>query len=288
MLGPTASGKSDLAVALARTFNGEVISADSRQVYRGLDIGSGKITKKERRGIPHHLLDVASPARVFTAAQFQQLAATAIQKIAKKGKLPIVAGGTGMYIDALIYNWKLPQVKPNSELRRKLDKMPAEKLYSRLLKLDPKRSATIDPHNKRRLIRALEIISETKEPIPNLKKESPYDALKIGIRLPDRELKKRIHNRLLGWLRKGLLREIKKLHAQGVSWEKLDSFGLEYRQASRYLRGLITKREMIQKSEIEIRRYAKRQITWWKRDRGIRWVGEKSEVLKEIRAFLIK
>ena len=144
VVGPTASGKSELAVKLAKKFNGEIISADSRQVYKRLNIGSGKITKKEMSGIPHHLLDVASPKRTFTAAEYQKLGKEKIRKILSGGKLPIICGGTGFYIDSLLYDYKLPPVKPNQKLRRELEKQSAEKLFSKLLSLDPERAATID------------------------------------------------------------------------------------------------------------------------------------------------
>ncbi len=321
ILGPTASGKSKLAVELAKQYNGEIISADSRQVYRGLDIGSGKVPRdnlkiKDQRsklqskiknngegyfhgGIKHHLLDVASPKWTFTVTQYQKLARAAINKILKKGKTPIIVGGTGFYIDAVLHGWELPAVKPNLILRKKLEKLSPEKLFAELKRRDPRRARTIDRHNKRRLIRALEIITATKNPVPPLAERNSYsnvlenigvrtgkNILKIGIRLPDEELKKRIHNRLLGWLREGLLGEIKKLRAEGVSWKRLDGFGLEYRQASRYLRHLITKTEMIEKSETEIRRYAKRQMTWWKRDKEIAWLKNEKEIFQAVRRFV--
>ncbi|OGY96411.1 MAG: tRNA (adenosine(37)-N6)-dimethylallyltransferase MiaA [Candidatus Liptonbacteria bacterium GWB1_49_6] len=320
ILGPTASGKSALAVSLARQFNGEIISADSRQVYRGMDIGTGKVPRDnskiknqksklqfkiqnqknghDYKGIRHHLLDVASPKRTFTVAQYQKLARAATRKILKKQKLPIIVGGTGFYIDALLYGYALPKVKPNPKLRRGLEKKSAEALFLELQSLDPARTKGIDRHNRRRLIRALEIIIETGSPVPPLTRNSyshvlknmrirKNGMLKIGIQIPAEGLKKRIHKRLLGWLKRGLLKEIKKLRAQGVSWKRLDGFGLEYREASRYLRGLITKAEMIKKSETEIWRYAKRQMTWWKRDKEIVWLNNKKEIIKAARRFVV-
>lgn len=279
ILGPTASGKSAIAVKLAKKFNGEVISADSRQVYKGMDIGSGKITREEMRGVPHHLLDVASPKRTFTVVQYQKLAARAIQNILRRGKLPILCGGTGLYIDAVIYDYHFPAVPPDPKLRKKLEKQSAGNLFAQLKKLDPQRAEQIDKHNKRRLVRALEVALKTKKPVPPLKRESPYGVLKIGLRPAPEKLKENIKIRLLKRLRRGLITEVKNLHRNGISWKRLDGFGLEYRYVSRFIRGLITKDEMIQAVEKESWRYTKRQMTWWRRDKQIRWVdGEKSAV----------
>lgn len=281
VLGPTASGKSALAVKLAKRYNGEIISADSRQVYRGMDIGTGKITKKEMDGTPHYLLDVASPKQKFTVTRYQKLAGKAIKDILKRGKLPIICGGTGLYIDALLYGWKLPEVKPNWKLRSELDKKSTEQLFDQLKKLDPKRAAGIDGRNRRRLVRALEIVIATGESSHSniLQKAGilKYDTLKIGLKLPDEELKKRIKKRLQARIKRGMVREVEKLHAQGLSWNRLDSLGLEYRWISKYLRGEITKLEMIEKLDTEIWRYAKRQMTWFKRDKNIKWISSVRE-----------
>ena len=251
VLGPNASGKSALGVKLAQKFNGEIISADSRQVYRGLDIGTGKITKAEMGGIRHHLLDIASPRRVFTVVQYQKRAKRATREILKRGRLPIVVGGTGLYIDALIH-----------------------KLFDRLRVLDPERAILIDPHNRRRLIRAMEIAEVAGKTIPRLKRNSPYKMLKIGLGLPENVLKKRIADRLKQRLKEGLIEEVEKLHRQGISWKRLEGLGLEYRYVARYLRDLLGREEMIQKLEIEIRRYAKRQMTWFRRDKEIIWLSD--------------
>lgn len=290
VVGPTASGKSELAVKLAKKFNGEVISADSRQVYRGLNIGSGKITKKEMSGIPHHLLDVASPKRTFTTAEYQKLGKEKIGEISSGGKLPIICGGAGFYIDSLLCDYKLPPVKPNQKLRRELEKQSAEKLFSKLLSLDPERAATIDKHNKRRLIRALEIVIETGKPVRPLeqKKKSSYRVLKIGIRLPPEELKSRIKKRIQKRIRQGMVKEVENLHKGGVSWRRLDELGLEYRFISRYLRGLITKEEMIQTLERKIWQYAKRQMTWFRRDKEIHWLKTVKEAEKLVKKFILR
>ena len=235
ILGPTATGKSDLAVKLAKRFNGEVVSADSRQVYKGLDLGSGKITKRDMKGVHHHLLDVTSPRSMFTVQRYQKLAQKAIADILKRGKLPIVCGGTGLYIDSIIYNTQFPKVPPNPKLRKKLEAMSTIRLFARIRELDPARAATIDPHNRPRLIRAIEIAKALGK-VPELEKQSPYEVLKIGLNLAKEELKKRLEKKLQKRLRLGMVKEVSGLHKNGLSWKRLDSFGLEYRYISRYLR----------------------------------------------------
>ncbi|MCR4275219.1 MAG: tRNA (adenosine(37)-N6)-dimethylallyltransferase MiaA [Candidatus Wolfebacteria bacterium] len=268
ILGPTSSGKSDLAVKVARKFNGEIISADSRQVYKNMDIGSGKITKKEMLGIPHHLLDIANPERTFTVNQYQKLAKKALEKIIKNGKLPIICGGTGLYIDSVIYDYKFPKAPPNQKLRQKLEKLKTEKLFEKLEKLDPRRAKNIDSYNRRRLVRALEIIAFTKKPVPLLtirsdSKKSKFQILKIGTKKTPEELKNKIKKRLFKRLKTGIIAEVKDLHKSGLSWKKLDDLGLEYRFISRYLRRLISRQEMIELILRESYKYAKRQMTWF-------------------------
>jgi tRNA dimethylallyltransferase len=271
VLGPTASGKSDLAVRLALERNGEVISADSRQVYKGLDIGSGKITKEEMKGVPHHLLDVVSPKKVFSASDYAKIARKAVYNILRRGKLPIVCGGTGFYIDALIYDDSVAPVPPSPEIRKKLDKLPTEKLAEKLSGLDPDRFASIDTKNRVRLVRALEIVLSTGKPVPKLERKPRYDAEKIGISWPWDLLDERIELRLDNRLRGGMVNEVEALHAKGVSWKRLYDLGLEYRYISLYLRGELSYAEMRDQLLTAIRQYARRQMTWFKRDKKIRW-----------------
>jgi len=294
ILGPTASGKSDLAIKLAKKINGEIISADSRQVYKGLDIGSGKITEKEMMDIPHHLLDVASPKRTFTVAQYQKLAKKAIKKILAKNKIPIICGGTGFYINSLLYDYHLPQVPPQPNLRKQLEKKSAEKLFKQLKKLDPRRAKNIDRHNQRRLIRALEIILTTRKPVPSLTilrgrssgKDSGFNFLKIGLKKSPEELKKLIKKRLEKRLKQGLINEVKNLKDAGLSWQRLDNFGLEYRYVSRYLRGFMNKKEMIDLLLKESWQYAKRQMTWFKKDEKIIWISSPQKAFAICQDFL--
>jgi tRNA dimethylallyltransferase len=273
VLGPTSSGKSDLAVLIAKKFNGEVVSADSRQVYRGMDIGTGKVTKKEMAGIPHHLLDVADPKRKYSVAHFKRDAEKAIANIQKRGKLPILCGGTGFYIQAVVDGLILPEVKPNPKLRKELEKLSTKELFARLKKMDSRRAKEIDRDNPHRLIRAIEIATELGK-VPELKTtpESTYDTLQIGIETNDIVLQTRIHNRLLKRMKRGMLAEVKRLHDEGVSWRRLEGLGLEYKHLALYLQGKLKKDEMLELLELAIVHYAKRQKTWNKKDPRTKWV----------------
>ena len=287
ILGPNASGKTDLSIKLAKKFNGEVVSADSRQVYKGMDIGTGKITKKEMAGIPHYLLDVISPKRRFTVSQYQKLALKVINKIQKKGHIPFLVGGTGFYIQSVIDGIVIPEVKPDWQLRKKLEKKSAEELFKILKKLDPRRAKTIESKNKRRLIRALEIVIKTKKPVPLLKKRKPqFEVLILGVKKDFDELKKGIEKRLLKRLKQGMIAEVKKLRKSGVSWKRLEEFGLEYRYIAFYLQKKITYQKMVEKLQKEIEHYAKRQMTWFKRDKCIKWITTCKEAEKIIKTFL--
>ena len=285
LLGPTAAGKSGLAVKLAKKFNGEIISADSRQIYKGLDIGTEKMTKKERKGVRHHMIDIIEPQKTYTVAQYQKTAKKILNKILKKKKIPIIVGGSGFYIDALVYDYQLPAVAPQKNLRKRLQKKSTEELNRILQGLDPKRAANIDPCNKVRLIRALEIVIKTGTPVPEIKKQSPYQVLKIGIKKSPNELRKLINQRLEKTLKKGLIEEVKKLHKKGLSWRRFEELGLEYRLAANYLRGLISYKEMAEQMKKEIYRYAKRQMTWFRKDKSIRWITKQNKAYSLIKEF---
>ncbi len=289
MVGPTASGKSALAVRLARQFNGEIISADSRQVYRGLDIGSGKLEVGKRGGIKHHLLDVASPKRTFTAARYKKLAEQAIKDIVRRGRLPILCGGTGFYIDALLGHVTIPPVPPNIKLRRQLDKLDDRQLFEKLETLDSARAKNIDRHNRRRLIRAIEVAINTKGS-PWGSKDCPldwnYQWLMLGIKLDPDKLRNKINTRLKSRINHGLIAEVKRLRRNGLTWARLEALGLDYRLVARYLRKLLTKEQMIRELETASWQYAKRQTTWWKRDRTIQWVKNYREAERLTKHFL--
>lgn len=285
ILGPTASGKSDLAVNLARRFSGEIISADSRQVYKGLNVGSGKITKKEMRGVPHHLLDVADPRRKFSAAKFQKLAFQAIGNIGKKEKLAFLVGGTGFYIQSVVDGIVIPDVPPNLKLRAQLGKKSVAQLFSMLQKSDPVRATTIDAKNPYRLIRAIEIIEATKKPVQPLKTNRQFDVLQIGIKKSPEELKKLIARRLQKRM-PNMIAEVKKLWRGGLSFKRLEELGLEYRFVAQYLQQQFDREEMATLLQKEIEHYAKRQMTWFKRDKSIHWVRNRKESEKIIKKFL--
>ncbi len=282
IIGPTACGKTALSIRLAQRFGGTVISADSRQVYRGMKLGTGKVTKREMNGVPHELLDVADPKRQFTVVDFQRRVA----RVMRTAKTPFwLVGGSPLYVDAIVYEQHFPIVKPNATLRKKLEGWSTPRLIRELQKLDPMRAQTIDQKNRRRLIRALEIVKSTGRPIPQLERRDT-NALILGINLPRNLLYRRINVRLDARLRLGMITEVRRLHEAGVSWKRLESFGLEYRFIARFLQGQITKSEMISQLQGAIHAFARRQMTWWKRDPNIRWIKNEAEAARWIRSYL--
>jgi tRNA dimethylallyltransferase len=286
ILGPTASGKTELAVKLAKKFNGEIVNADSRQVYKGMDIGTAKPTKKEMRGVPHHLLDVASPKRKFTVAQYRKLALKAIERIQKKGKIPFLVGGTWFYIRAVVDGLVIPKVPPDWKLRKKLEKKSPQELYEILKKLDPERAKTIEKENPRRLIRAIEICKKIGKVPPLRFNPLPYPVLMIGIKRAKKELMERIKKRFFEWLKRGLILEVIKLRKMGVSFKRIEEFGMHYREIAKYLRGKISEKEMIENSIKEIQNYAKKQMNWFKKDKRIKWIRNYKEAKELIKKFL--
>jgi len=293
IVGPTASGKTDLAVEIARLVNGEVISTDSRQVYTGLDIGTGKVTKREMRGVPHHLLDVVSPKRTMSVVQYERLATRAIRDILKRGKVPILCGGTGLYIDAVLTDASFPAVPPNPSLRRTLSKLSTEELFKKLSSLDPERAENIDAKNPHRLIRAIEIATVLGSVPVRIPAEPRYHTLTIGLTLPHEELSERIHTRLIARMRRGMLAEVQRLHAEGLSWKRMEALGLEYRFLAQFLQGKISKEIMLRDLEVAIRHYAKRQMVWFKRNKDIYWfkptdLNDRKKIIMLAESFLEK
>jgi len=268
ILGQTATGKSNLAVKVAlrlcsgpsaQKSGGEIISADSRQVYKGLDIGTGKINKKEMKGIPHHLLDVVNPKQKFTVTEYKKLANEKIVEILTRGKVPIICGGTGFYIDAITKGEVFPLVPPNLKLRKVLERKTAGELYKILEKLDKARAKNIDSKNKVRLVRAIEI-AKVLGKVPKIEIIKPnYRFIKIGLYLPIDKLKIKIEKRVKSMFKTGLLNEIKKLKKSGVSNKRLQELGFEYNEPT------------YEKVVAETIKYAKRQMTWFKRDKEIKW-----------------
>ena len=271
IVGPTASGKTSLGIFLAQKLGGEVISADSRQVYRGLDIGTGKVTKKEMAGVPHHLLDVISPKKQFTVDDFVRLATKAYSNVLQNNSITIIVGGTGLYVDTFLGRMSYPEVPPNPKLRAQLEKKNAAQLFALLQKLDPRRAANIEKENPRRLIRAIEIAKAIgANPIPTL--EQKYDVLWLGINPPQETLYKNIRTRLLDRITQGMVVEAQKLHTNGLSYKRMDALGLEYRFLSQLLQNKVSKEDFIIELERAIQHYAKRQIRWFKRNQDIHWV----------------
>ncbi|MES2315410.1 MAG: tRNA (adenosine(37)-N6)-dimethylallyltransferase MiaA [Patescibacteria group bacterium] len=260
ILGQTATGKSSLAVKLAKKINGEIISADSRQVYKGLNIGTGKITKKEMGSVPHHLLDIANPKLQFSVAEFKVQAERELGATIARGHTPIICGGTGFYIDAVTKCLVLPEVPPNQKLRKELSKKSAGDLLKILRKFDRSRANSIDPNNEVRIIRAIEIVKALGK-VPKISTTpSKYEFIKIGLYLPEDKLKGKVEKRVIKMFKDGLLSEINKLKKSGLTNKRLQELGFEYYNPD--VEGVITK--TIQ--------YAKRQMTWFKRDKDIIWI----------------
>lgn len=292
ILGQTSTGKSDFAVEIAKLINGEIISADSRQVYKGMNLGTGKITKKEMKGVNHYLLDVISPKKIFSVNDYQKQANKIIKEIEKKNKIAIICGGTGFYIDSIINGAVFPEVPPNKELRKILSNKSAQELFEILKETDKERAKNIDAKNSVRLIRAIEIAKAIGK-VPSIKKSknSNLEVLKIGLTIPDEILKRMIKERMLLRIKKGMIKEIEDLHRDGVSWKRMSDLGLEYRYVSQYIQKKITKEEMLQKLNTEIWHFAKRQKTWFKRDKSILWINplensEKETAIGKIKIFL--
>jgi tRNA dimethylallyltransferase len=311
ILGPTASGKSDVAIKIAKKYNGEVISSDSRQVYRKMDIGSGKVTGRLRpvilsdpakageskdlvfisERIPHHMIDIVSPNTEYNVAKFKKVVDKIIPNILNRGKIPIICGGTGFWIKAIVDDVNFPEVKPDWKLRNKLRNKSSEKLFEMLKKLDQARANNIDSKNKVRLIRAIEICKSIGK-VPKISKNyklktKNYEFLQIGIKFPQEILYKRIKLRLEQRFKQGMIKEVKDLHSKYiVSWKRLESFGLEYRAIAKFLQNKTSKDEMKEELFSEIKKYSKRQLTWFKRDKRIQWLNEYKDIEKTVQYFL--
>jgi len=310
ILGPTATGKTKLAVKLASVFNGEIISADSRQVYRGMDVGTGK-DLDEYGKIPYHLIDVSSPKTKFTLSKYQKLAYKAIDDIISRGKTAILAGGTGLYIQTVIDGLPLLPAKENKKLRERLERWATEKLLKKLKKMDPNLDDKIIQNNKRRMIRYIEIMEQCKKPITKLwreqKREEKYNCLLLGV-LPkplsppkdgysnppfkreglvrnriNKKIDKRVDIRLK---KEKMVEEVEMLHKKGVSWKRLESFGLEYKFIAEYLQGKLKYEEMVNLLKTASHQFAKRQITWFKRNKRIKWVSNYKEAKILVKKFL--
>jgi len=282
ILGTNASGKSELGIRLAQHFGGEIVSADSRQVYRGLDLGSGKITRAQAATVRHHLIDVADVSEHYSLAQYQRAAYAAIDSISGAGKLPLLVGGTGLYISAVVEGYQLVDVPPNNPLRAELESLPLPQLVERLERWDPEAARRIDKSNRRRLIRSIEIAAAGRTHSAAHRRSPRYDCLQLGLTWPREILVERIESRLRERLANGMIEEVAGLRSRGVSDLRLDQLGLEYRYITRYLRGeLRTLDELCTQLGIAIRQFAKEQLTWFKRDRRIIWLDPFKDYVRE-------
>lgn len=284
--GTNASGKSGLGVEMALRFDGEVVSADSRQVYAGLNLGSGKITREEMRGVPHHLIDVRQPGEFFSMADFQHLAYEAIDDILSRGKVPFLVGGTGLYVDAVAEGYALSDRAPDLTLRAYLETFETPALYEMLRELLP--DTDIDPKNRNRVMRAIERIKA--DDYQPARREPRYETLKLGVKWDRPTLKRRIDERLEKRLSQGMVQEVQGLLDAGVSEEFLMKLGLEYRYLTRYLKGELGYEQMVLELGNAIKKFAKRQVTWFKKDPDIHWLdmqsGPEAQAEALIRAFL--
>lgn len=271
--GTNASGKSGLGVEMARRFGGEVISADSRQVYEGMDLGSGKITREEMRGVPHHLIDIRRPGEFFSMADFQHLAYEAIDDILARGKVPFLVGGTGLYVNAVTEGYELSDRAPDLELRAHLETFETPALYEMLLTLLP--GTDIDPKNRNRVMRAIERVKA--DDYQPARRSPRYETLKLGVTWDRETLKKRIDERLEKRLSQGMVQEVQGLLDAGVSEEFLMKLGLEYRYLTRYLKGDLGCDQMVFELGNAIKKFAKRQVTWFKKDPDIHWLDMKGD-----------
>ena len=279
LVGPTAVGKTDLAVHLAQAINGEVVSADSRQVYRGMDIGTAKATHEEQRRAPHHLIDVLGPDQTLGLAQFQELATAALADITARGRVPLLVGGTGQYVMAVVEGWKVPRVPPDEALRHELyrqaEEEGAEALHARLRALDPNAAARIDARNVRRVVRALEVCLLTGKPISRQQGKSPppYRILILGLSLPRAELYRRIDDRVERMMDAGLENEVRGLVAAGYGFDLPAMSGVGYGQFELYLAGEATLDDVVSEIKRATRRFVRQQANWFRRgDERIHWL----------------
>lgn len=279
LLGPTASGKSALAVPVARQLNGEIINADSRQIYQGMDIGTAKPTPEERAAVPHHLLDIVAPDETFTLAQYQEAAYGTIAEVHARDRLPLLVGGTGQYITAVIEGWSIPEVPPNPNRRAELENFVVEHgaraLHDRLREYDPDAANRIDYRNVRRVVRALEVYLETGVPISVLQRKQPppYRVLQIGLTLPRDQLYTRIDERIDRMIERGLFDEVRTLLKAGYTWECPAMSGLGYAQWRPHLEGTTTLEAVSEAIRRDTRAFARRQYTWFNgHDTGIHWL----------------
>lgn len=295
IVGPTASGKSTLAIYLAKKLNGEIISADSQQVYRGLSVGTGRIKGRwirkdgknifSAQGIPHYCIDFISPRKKITVAEYKICADLAIRDITRRGKLPILTGGTGFWIDTVVLGTELPHVPPDQKLRVALNKKATKELLNMLKKLDKTRAQRVDQKNPRRIIRAIEIAKKLGN-VPPLKKTYPYHALWLGISIPELRWIKIMQKRARRMVATGIVEETKKLIARKISLSRIREFGFEYADVLYHLKEKITRAELAENIIKDTQKYKHRQMTWFHKNPSIQWVQNKKKAERIIRNFL--
>ena len=284
IVGPTATGKSSLAVELARRFDGEIIGADSRQVYRQMDIGTAKPTPEERSRARHHLIDVVEPDEPFSLGRWLELAQAALEDVWSRGGQPLLVGGTGQYVWALLEGWRVPRVPPQPEFRRRMEGREAAELFAEVRRIDPQAAERIGPSNRRRLIRALEVYEATGRPISYWQAKEPpdFETLVIGLRLPRDELYRRIDGRVERMMTSGLIEEARRLLAMGYSRELPSMSGIGYKEACAHLAGEMTPAEAAARIKTETHRLARHQNSWFKADdQRIRWLDAGEGALEE-------
>lgn len=304
IVGPTGIGKTALAITIAQTLAWqkkrfcEVVSADSRQIYQGMDIGTAKPTPEEQAAVPHHLIDIVPPDYTLTLAEFQERAYQAIDDIQARGGLPLLVGGTGQWVRAVVEGWGIPRVPPDRALRAELaaeaEALGAERLHAKLAAIDPQAAAKIDYRNRRRVIRALEVYLKTGRPISvhQQKAPPPYRILQLGLTMPREALYLRIDQRIDRMLEQGLLAEVEALLARGYGWRLPAMSGLGYRQFEPYFKGEITLEEVVTRIKRDTRRFIRHQYNWFRlEDEAIEWVdvsqeGIEQKVMEEVMAFL--
>lgn len=297
IVGPTGVGKTELALCLGERLPIEVISADSRQVYRYMDIGTAKPSLEERQRVPHHIIDVVDPDQTFTLAMFLEMAREAFEDITSRGKIPVLVGGTGQYIWAFLEGWEVPRVPPSPELREKLfreaEEKGAEALFARLIELDPEAANFVDPRNVRRVVRALEVCLLTGKPFSQLRRRNPppFRTLILGLTLPRSELYKRVDKRIELMLEKGLVKEVEKLFSMGYSLNLPSMSGVGYLEIGRYLQGELSMEEAVAFMKKRTRNFIRHQYNWFRLDDPrIHWLeareGACQEAFELIQAFL--
>jgi len=300
VLGPTAGGKTTWSLELAKKFDGEIINCDSRQIYKWMNVGTAKEPGRWKSltgrrayiidGVPHYLIDFLSPDQDFSVAEYQRRAIRRIKEIQRRGKLPILVGGTGLYIKAVVDNMKIPQVKANQNLRDSLETKDNEELWHLLGRMDPGALKVVDPQNKRRIIRALEVCILTGKPFSQQRGlgEPIFESLQLGIRVPRETLHERINRRVTNMIERGLIDEVKKLRQMGFEWGAPGMSGIGYKEIGNYIRGEMDLHEASELLRRNTRRYSRRQETWFKRDHRIQWVERRDEADRLVNEFLEK